>query len=64
MYHIFFIQPSIDGHLGCFPVLALVNSTAVNIGGIYLFGLCFALDICPGVGLQSKINLILSNLCL
>ena len=26
MYHIFFIHSSVDGHLGCFHVLALVNS--------------------------------------
>ena len=32
MYHIFFIHASVDGHLGCFRVLAFVNSTAVNIG--------------------------------
>ena len=32
MYHIFFIHSSVGGHLGCFPVLALINSTAVNIG--------------------------------
>ena len=32
MYHICFIHSSVDGHLGCFHVLAIVNSAAVNIG--------------------------------
>ena len=31
MYHIF-IHSSVDGHLGCFPVLAIVNSDSVNTG--------------------------------
>ena len=33
MYHVFFIHSSVDEHLGCFYVLALVNSAgAMNIG--------------------------------
>ena len=32
MYHDFFIQSSVGGHLGYFHVLAIVNSAAVNHG--------------------------------
>ena len=46
LYHIF-IHPSLDGHLGCFHVLALVSIAALNM---YLFEIVFSRYM-PGVGL-------------
>ena len=31
MCHIFFIHPSVDGHLSCLHVLATVNGATVNV---------------------------------
>ena len=36
MCHIFFIPSSVDGHLGCFRVLAIVNSAAIQISEVIL----------------------------
>ena len=32
MYHNFFIHSSVDGYLGCFHFLAIVNSASMNNG--------------------------------
>ena len=41
VYHIFFIDFSVDEHLGYFYVLAIVNSTAMKIGVYVSFRIMF-----------------------
>ena len=36
MYHIFFIHSSVDGHLGCFHVLAIANSACIYALGVHV----------------------------
>ena len=51
MYHSFFIHSSVDGHLGCFRVLVIANSAAVNNGIHVSFSILVPQGIRLGVGL-------------
>ena len=44
MYHNFFIHLSVDGQVGCFHVLAIVNMATMNL---CIFQLWFSQGICP-----------------
>ena len=48
MCHSFLIHSSANGHLGCFHVLAIVNSTAANTGVHVSFGIRVLCGYAPG----------------
>ena len=51
MYHSFFIHSSVDGHLGCFLVQAVVNRAAVNIGFHVSFSVLVSSGYMPSSGI-------------
>ena len=54
MYHILFIHSSVDGHLVCFYVLAIVNNEAMNIGVHVSFQIRFFSRYIPGTGIAGS----------
>ena len=54
MYHSFLIHSSADGHLGCFHVLAIVNSAAVNNGIHVSFSVLFSSVYMPRGGIPES----------
>ena len=66
VYHIFFIHSSVDGYLGCFHVLVILNSAAVNTGVHVFFQIMFFSRYMPRSGIVglygSSIFSVVSNL--
>ena len=56
MYHSFFIHSFVDGHLGCFHVVAVINCATKNIElHVSFLEFLYFLNICPGGGLLDHV---------
>ena len=54
MYHRFFIRSSVDAHLGCFQVPAIVNSAMVNVGVHASFSVLVSSGFMPSYGIAGS----------
>ena len=54
MYHNFFIHSSVDGHLGYFHVLAIVNSVTMNSGTHVSFSVLVSSGYMPRGGIDGS----------
>ena len=54
MYHNFFIYSSVDGHLGCLHVLAIVNSAAMDNGIHMSFSILVSSEYMPRSGIAGS----------
>ena len=54
MYHNYFIHSSVDGHLGCFCILAIVNSAALNNGIHVSFSILVSSGYMPRTGIAGS----------
>ena len=59
MYHNFLIHSSPNVYLGCFHVLAIVNSAAMNTGACISLNSDFLGGVCPAVGLLGHMAVLL-----